>query len=175
MNTLTKGLLAVLVIALIGALALLFLRDDEVTLTVDEPEIVSASQLSDLAADADPPIYWVGERDGVEYEVTETSTGRFYVRYLEDGAEAGDERAEFVTVGSYPSRNGVGSLRRAADNRGGSELGKTADGAVLLIDPSSPNNAHFAYRGDEFQVEVFSPVPGEALRLASEGQATPVP
>lgn len=175
MNTLTKGLLAVLVVALLGALAVLVLRDDEVTLTVDEPQVVSASQLSDLAADTEPPIYWVGERDGAEYEVTETSTGRIYVRYLEDGAEAGDERAEFVTVGSYPSRNGVASLRRAADNRDGAELGKTTDGAVLLIDPTSPNNAHFAYRGDKFQVEVFSPVPGEALRLASAGDATPVP
>lgn len=175
MTTFTKGLLAVLVVALVGALALLVLRDDEVTLTVDEPEIVSASQLSDLAGESDLPIYWLGERDGVEYEVTETSTGRIYVRYIEDGVDADDEQVEVTTVGTYPSPNGVASLRRAADNREGAELGRTDDGAVLLIDPSSPNNAHFANRGDDFQVEVFSPVPGEALRLASDGEATPVP
>lgn len=164
-----KFALGVLAVALIGAVAVLVLRDDEVTLTLDEPQSVSVSELEDLAGERGDPIYWLGERDGAEYEVTESSSGRFYIRYLEGEADAGDERAEFLTVGTYPSRNGSVALRRAARNRDGAELARTDDGAVLLIDPGSPGNAHLAYRGEDVQIEVFSPTAGEALRLASRG------
>ena len=165
-----QGLLIVLSVALLAATAVLLLRDDEVSLTVGEPEVVTAPQLSELAADTATPIYWVGEREGVDYEVSETSSGRVYVRYLEAGAKAGDERAEFLTVGTYPSPNAVVALRRAARTLRNAELGRTDDGAVLLIDPSSPNNAHLAYPGTDLQIEIFSSEPGEALRLASRAQ-----
>jgi hypothetical protein len=170
-----KLILTILVVALVAALAVLALRDDEVSLTADEPEVVSVEQLSDLAAEGDHPLYWLGERDGVEYEVTESSAGRFYVRYLDQGVEAGDARADFLTVGTYPSQNGTAALRRAARNRDGAELGRTDDGAVLLVDPSSPSNAHLAYPDADLQIEVFGPVPGEALRLASRGAVQPIP
>lgn len=173
--TWAKVLLTVLVVALIAALAVLFLRDDDISLTADEPQVVSVEQLSDLAAESDGPLYWLGERDGVEYEVTESSSGRFYVRYLDGGAEAGDPGADFPTVGTYPSRNGTAALRRAARNRDGAELGRTDDGAVLLIDPASPSNAHLAYPDADLQIEVFAPAPGEALRLASRGAVQPIP
>lgn len=170
-----KPLLAVLVVALIAALAVLFLREDEVSLTPGEPEVVSVGQLSDLATERAEPVYWLGEREGVEYEVTETSGGRFYVRYLKGGAAAGDERAEFLTVGTYPSKNGVAALRGAARNSDGAELARTDDGAVLLMDPSSPQSAYLAYRKADLQIEVYGPQAGEALRLASRGAVEPIP
>jgi hypothetical protein len=170
-----KPPLAVLVIALIAALAVLFLREDEVSLTPGEPEVVSVEQLSDLAAEREGPVYWLGEREGVEYEVTETSGGRFYVRYLEGGAEAGDERAEFLTVATYPSRNGVAALRGVVRGGDGAKLARTDDGAVLLMDPSLPQSAHLAYREADLQIEVYAPQAGEALRLASRGAVESIP
>jgi hypothetical protein len=168
-------ILVVLVVVLLVVLGISLLNDDDVSLTVGEPEIVTASQLSDFAADADSPMYWLGERDDAKYELTETSSGRLYVRYLEPDTEAGDERADFLAVATYPEDDGVAALERAAANRDGAELGRTDDDAVLLIDPASPNNAHLAYRGADLQIEVYSPVPGEALRLASKGEVQPVP
>jgi hypothetical protein len=164
----------VLVIALVAALGVLLLRGDGVSLTAGEPEIVTAEELSEYAGDADTPIYWLGERGDSKYELTETASGRIYVRYLRPNTEAGDERAAFVAVGTYPEEGGVAALRRAAETREGAELGRTDDGAVLLIDPSSPKNAHLAYRGADLQIEVYSPIPGEALRLASEGDVRPI-
>jgi hypothetical protein len=149
--------------------------DDKLSLSPGEPQALSASQLSEVAADAGHPIYWLGERDGAEYEVTETPGGRVYVRYLEGDAEVGDKRARFQTVGTYPTKDGAAALRRAMGNRDGAKLARTDDGALLLVDPSSPQNAHLAYPGTGVQVEVFSPVPGEALRLASGGEVQPVP
>jgi hypothetical protein len=170
-------LAAVLGLAALAA-ALLFSScgdDDKVSLTPGEPQVLSVSELSDFAGEQAEPVYWVGERQGTDLEVTETPQGRIYVRYLEGAAEAGDPRANFLTVGTYPTKDGPAALRVALANREGAKLVRTDDGALLLVDPSSPQNAHVAYPGDGVQVEVFSPDPGAALRLASSGQVQPVP
>lgn len=169
-------LLALLSVALIAAVAVWVLRDDDSSPpAVDEPTAMTAAELSEFAAEQEAPVYWLGERSNASYELTDSESGRIYVRYLTDGADAGDERAKFITVATYPSENGVAALRKATREESGAKLGKTDNGAVLLIDPSSPNNAHLAYPGANLQVEVFSPVPGEALRLAARGDVEPVP
>ncbi len=168
-------LLVVLSVALVAAVVVWLVRGDDSSPAPGEPEAVTASQLSDFAAEHGTPVYWLGERSGASYELTDTSSGRVYVRYLTGGAKAGDERAKFITVATYPGGDGIAALRKAAGEQKGAKLGKTKDGAVLLIDPTSPNNAHLAYPGANLQIEVYSPVPGEALRLAAQGEVQPVP
>lgn len=169
-------LLVVLSAALVAAIAVWILRDDEPSPAgTAEPEAVSASELSDFATEHGTPVYWLGERDGETYELNRSRSGRVYVRYLPEGAEAGDTRPNFVTVATYPQEGGVEALRKAAGAEQGAKLAKTDDGAVLLVDPSSPKNAHLAYPGANLQIEVYSPVPGEALRLAAGGAVQPVP
>jgi hypothetical protein len=143
--------------------------------TTGEARIVSAAELSDAASEAATPIYWLGERGGTELELTEEDSGRVYVRYPEEGAEAGDEPNRVLTVATYPSPDGVAELRRAARNGRGTVVARTDDGAVLLVDPGSPNSAHLAYPDGGPQIEVYSPRPGQALRLASRGAVRPVP
>lgn len=174
---LLTALLLVLSIALIASVAVwIFDGDDEAAApATDTPGTVSLAELSDFAADQPTPVYWLGERAGETYELTDSSSGRVYVRYLPEGTAAGDERADFVTVATYPAADGVAELRQAAHQEAGAKLGKTDDGAVLLVDPGSPNNAHLAYPGANLQIEVYSPVPGEALRLAARGAVRRVP
>jgi hypothetical protein len=175
---LARALLIALGCALLAAIGVLVFRGGEKTdfsLQTGEPAIASPNDLSEVAADLGAPVYWVGERDGAEYEVTKTRAGRIYIRYLEGGAGAGDPRADFLTVGTYPSKNGAREIRQSVSAIKGARLGRTDDGAVLLIDPSSATSAHLAYPGAEAQIEVYSPVHGEALRLAKSGDAQPVP
>lgn len=168
-------LLVVLSIALVAAVVVWLVGGDDSSSTEPEPEVVSATQIPEFAAEKGDPVYWLGERPGARYELTESPSGRVYIRYLTGDAEAGDERADFMTVATYPGDNGIAELRRAAREQEGAELGRTDDGAVLLVDPASPNNAHLAYPGPNLQIEVYSPVPGQALRLASRGAVQPVP
>ncbi len=168
-------LLVILSVALVAAVIVWLVRDDDSSPAVGTPEAVTASELSEFAAEQDTSVYWLGERRGASYEVTDTSSGRIYVRYLTGGAEAGDKRSSFVTVATYPGSDGIAALRKAVGEQKGAKLGKTDDGAVLLVDPSSPNNAHLAYPGANLQIEVYSPAPGEALRLAARGAVQPVP
>lgn len=162
---------AVLCVVLLAMIAAWSVGCGDDTPAAGEARIVSASELSDAAANAASPIYWLGERGGTELELTEEDSGRVYVRYLEDG----DEQAEVLTVGTYPSEDGVAELRQAARNGDGTAIARTDDGAVLLVDPHSPNSAHLAYPGAGPQIEVYSPRPGQALRLASRGAVRPVP
>jgi hypothetical protein len=148
--------------------------DDGVSLTPGEPQVVSASQLSDFAEAADTPVYWLGERLGSRYELTETDAGRIYVRYLRGEAKAGDPRSSFTTVATYPSEDGVAKLRHAARTQDGAELGRAGDGAVLLADPSA-TSAYLAYPGGNVQVELYIPEPGQAKRLAAAGAVREVP
>ena len=65
------------------------------------PALVSAAQLERASAALGSPIYWAGPRDGFSYELTVTSSGRVYLRYLPKGVKAGDPRANFLTIGTY--------------------------------------------------------------------------
>jgi len=172
---LLKLALLVLSLALLAAVAVLLLRDDSVEVTTGEPVVLSVSELSAFAEDVGHPVYWLGEREGAKYELTETANRRVYIRYLNGDAEAGDERADFITVATYPAQNGVAELRAAKKANDNAKLARTDDDAVLLVDPSSPDNAHLAYPGADLQVEVFSPFPGQALRLASRGKVETLP
>lgn len=171
-NRVLTILLAVLSIALVALVAVWLVGDADSSSS--EPEVVAAAQVPEFVSDQSTAVYWLGERPNAEYELTESPSGRVYVRYLTGDAEAGDPRADFITVGTYPSDNGIAELRRAAQQQEGAELGRTDDGAVLLIDPNSPNNAHLAYPDEKVQIEVYSPIPGQALRLAEGGAVEPV-
>jgi hypothetical protein len=140
-----------------------------------EPRILSPAQLSEFAAERDAPVYWLGERAGARYELTDADDGKVFVRYLRGEAKAGEKGAGFITVATYPAADPLAELRRAAGERDGARLVRTPGGATVLLDPSSPDNAHLAYPGNSVQVEVYSPVPGQALRLASRGAVVPVP
>jgi hypothetical protein len=97
------------------------------------------------------------------------------VRYLRDGARAGDPRPDFVTVATYPGEDGVAKLRRTAAARPGAELSRGSDGALVLNDPSLPDSAYLAYPDTNVQVELYSPIPNHARRLASRGEVRQVP
>jgi hypothetical protein len=145
--------------------------DDEVSLTPDEPQLVSVSQLEGFADDAPHPVYWVGERPDTEFELSEGEDGRIFVRYLP--SDVGSE-TEFLTIASYPVADPVGALERTGEGEG-KEIASSDNGAVILLDTASPDNVHLAYPGEEVQIEVFSPVPREALEIASRDQVVPVP
>src|SRR5687767_14575945 len=51
--------------------------------------VVSVEELQEIAGSSDRPVFWAGPRSGAKYEVTETSDGSVYVRYLPQDADVG--------------------------------------------------------------------------------------
>jgi hypothetical protein len=135
----------------------------------------SAASESELKAFADSvshPVYWAGPKEGYTYELTQTTNGLVYVRYLPEGTEVGDPRSRFLTVGTYPRAGAYAELQRAAKAKGAVSL-KVGDGMAVFSE-ARPTSVYLGYPDAKYQVEVFHPSADEARRLALSGQVVPV-
>ena len=136
----------------------------------------SAASESELRAFADSvshPVYWAGPKEGYTYELTQTTNGLVYVRYLPEGTDVGDTRSQFLTIGTYPRTGAFAELQRAAKAKGAVSL-KVGDDGLAVFSQSRPRSVYLGYPDAKYQVEVFHPSPDEARRLALTGAVVPV-
>ena len=133
-----------------------------------EASAVSAAELGELAADAEGPVYWAGERPGAELEYDEAGE-RAFVRYLSGGAEAGDPRPVFLTIATYPLADPADALRANA-RRTNTRLQRAPGGALVWVNPDRPQSVYLAEPGSTHQVEVYDPQPRRALSVALSGE-----
>jgi hypothetical protein len=136
------------------------------------PAAVSEAQLDKLASQTDHPVYWAGAKSGA-YELTRTTDGRIYVRYLPSVANVGDPSANYLTVGTYPEKDAFRSLQRAA-HRPGAVSAKLPDNGLLVFNASAPNSVYFGYPNAGYQVEVYDPSPEQARTLVLSGTVKPI-
>lgn len=138
-----------------------------------EATVVSADSLRETASKGTTPVYWAGEQDGTELELSRPDKDRTYVRYLTGGAKAGDKRADFLTIGTYAQPNAVASLRRQAQRSGGT-VDHAPGNATVYFNRDNPQSVYLAYPGNPVEVEVFDPSFKRALQLAESGQIVAV-
>lgn len=133
---------------------------------------LSTSELLAHVSDLGEPAFWVGPRAGTDsYELSTTPDGRVYIRYLTGGAEAGDPRPDFLTVGTYP----VSEAKQALEEAAKTSQTLTQHEGYEVLSASDATNAYVVFDNQpEVQVEVFSPQPGEAAQLAASGTLKPV-
>lgn len=134
--------------------------------------IVSADALPEEVSGLATPVYWAGERQETELELSRPDERRTYVRYLTDGAKAGDPSADFLTVGTYAYPGAVAALRRQGKESGG-VLGTAPGGATVYFDGSNPQSVYLAFPGVDAQIEVYDPDFKQALQLVNSGQIVP--
>lgn len=139
--------------------------------TAGSPRLVSGAELAELGSAA-APLYWAGPREGVQYEVTQNASGTTFVRYLPVGVSAGSSDPH-LTVATYPEPQGSGALAAAVVERG-LQSWTTRSGALVASDPAAPLSAYFSFPDGTFQVEVFSPVAGDALAVVLDGSVRPL-
>lgn len=175
----TNKIRTYIALALVGLAAILLVvwlvsgDDDDSPSASGEAQIVSADELEEAVEDEAEPVYWAGEKEGTELELSQPEAGRTYVRYLTEGAEAGDQRAEFLTVGTYVQQGAVAALRRQAKEADG-VLGTAPGDAVVYFNRDQPASVYLAYPGVDVQIEVFDPNFTRALQLVNSGQIVPV-
>lgn len=133
----------------------------------------SESELKSFADSASHPVYWAGPKEGHTYELTRTTNGFVYVRYLPQDTEVGDPRSRFLTIGTYPRPGAFAELQRAAKAKGSVSV-KIGDGGLAVFSQTRPTSVYVGYPDAKYQVEVFHPSPDEARRLALSGQVVPV-
>lgn len=146
--------------------------DDSSEPSTSAAEVVSVEELADRASPEDP-IYWAGLQDGTELELSSPEEGRTLVRYLPEGAEAGDESADALTVGTYDYADAADALRDLGEEATG-VIAAAPGGGVVFFDRTRPQNVYLAYPDSDIQVEVYDPDPKRALSLVASGKIVPV-
>jgi hypothetical protein len=134
---------------------------------------VSYSQLQSLPGQVGHDVYWTGKKTGYTYELTRTSQGNIFVRYLPASAKVGDPRSNFLTVGTYPSRNAYADLKKVAA-KPDSVSRQLAGGGIAVYSKQRPASVYAAYPKKGLQVEVYDPSPARARQLVFSGQVRPL-
>jgi hypothetical protein len=137
------------------------------------PKLVTQAQLEEFAGTLDHPLYWAGPKEGYSLELTRTSGGKIFLRYLPKGVPAGDSRPEFLTVGTYAGPKAFADLKRVWGREGSVSLSLPHDGLVVY-EAATPTNVYFGYPDAAYQVEVYSPSAKTARSLVLDGRVTPV-
>jgi hypothetical protein len=140
--------------------------------TAAPPKAVTVQQLRALQSSVGHPVYWTGPQSGMTYELTETSDGRIYIRYLPTGTKVGDRRPR-TTVGTYPLQNAVAAVKTIA-KRTGERTFSIAGGGLAVVDGTHPTSVYAAFPGSNHEIEVFDPSPARARQLVSSGRLVPV-
>jgi hypothetical protein len=142
---------------------------------VGVPQILSVAQVESFASRASGPIYWVGPgHPSTHLEVTTTSAGDVFVRYLTGSATAGDPRPAFTTIGTYGLANAYNIVRADGRAKGASEI-SVPNGGIATTSRKAPGSYYVAFPNSKFVTEVYDPSPANAHRLVISGQVTPIP
>lgn len=129
--------------------------------------------LRTVAAAAGHPLYWAGPLPGKTYELTRTTDGRLYVRYLPKGVRIGNRSGKYLLIGTYPVSNAYAAVQRAGREPGATTF-RLKRGALAVVNSSAATNVYFAYPHTNYQVEVFDPNAQAARRLVASGAIRPV-
>lgn len=133
---------------------------------VGVPTVVSVKQLQELAGSRGP-IYWAGQRRNTKLEVTVTTKGAVFVRYLPQDASAGT-KSKYLTVGTYDDNVGYTALTSASAKR--ASVVKAKSGAVIATFKKEPTSTYFSFPQAAFQVEVYAPRPWQSRKMTDAGQ-----
>jgi hypothetical protein len=126
----------------------------------------SEGQIKDLAASLNHPIFWVGKRAGVTYELTKQRNGTVIVRYLPLSAKVGSS-TPYLSVATYPFPGPYQALKGTKTKD--AVFIKIPRGGIAEYARSYPASVHVAYPNVDYQVEVYAPTRGTAAGLVISG------
>jgi len=167
---------AVLAIAAVVAFVVwfAFIRDSDSSENAGpNSQGTTLAQLQNLPSEVGHPVYWAGDQPGTTYELTRTERGEIYIRYLPAGVSVGDQRPNYLTVGTYPFKNAYSTLRARA-REGGAVSGSLPNRGFYVLSRSRPNSVYVAYRGQDLQIEVFAPSAKRAREIVTSKQVIPL-
>ncbi len=165
--------LVVVAAAIVAAAAVRLAADDGDAFAAGVPTKTSVPDLRRLADSLDHPLYWAGPPDTRTLELTRTTGGNVFVRYLPAGTRIGDRRPRFTTVATYPQRQAYARAVAAA-RRPGSARATAPSGGLVVWNRRRPTSVYIAAPGTGVLVEVYDPSARRARALVLSGEVGPV-
>jgi hypothetical protein len=136
--------------------------------------VLSFSGLQTIATTLHAPMFWVGTKPNSAYELTQTTDGKFLIRYVPNGTAAGAGGLS-LTVGTYPVANAYNVARAAASQPSAVKVPVGGTNAIAFYGKNKPTSVYVTFPGVDDQIEVFAPSGALARRLVSQGRLKPVP
>lgn len=126
---------------------------------------LTEAELIELASNINQPIYWLGPAENSTYTLTIAENEQAYIKYLPEGVLPSDSETPLRIIATYLRENAFSVTQTAANNPGAVGLSNSS-GAAIYYNSATPSNVYLAFPGQNFQIEIFDPVPGAALELA---------
>ena len=111
-------------------------------------------------------IFWAGSMAGAKYTFNHLAAGQDYIRYLPNGQGLADTNQNYRVIATYKEAAAYDTIVAAAKLKTGVSL-KNPDGSVIYYAKATPNHVYMAYKNFPYQIEIFDPVPGASLKLAT--------
>jgi hypothetical protein len=138
-----------------------------VTLTNVKATIVTKEELVAATKDLGFPIYWNGEMDDTNIELTVLTEGKVFVRYLPKNVDAGSPD-KYFTVATYYDEAAFANVQNLGSMPGAKSINYSG-GAVAASSTESDANIYFAFDGNPAIYNIYSPEPKSGWTALESG------
>lgn len=111
-------------------------------------------------------IYWAGPMPNALYSLDHIASGQDLVRYLPNGEGLADVEQNYRVIATYQDANAFETMQTAGKLDTGVSV-TNPDGSLIYYAKATPTHVYLAFKGLAFQIEIFDPAPGGALKLAT--------
>lgn len=127
---------------------------------------LTAEQLKTEIKNIGGSVFWAGAQPGALYTFNHLTAGQDYIRYLPNGQGLSDKTQNYRVIATYKEANAYATIVAAAKLKTGVSI-TNPDGSVVYYAKATPTHVYMAFKGLGYQIEIFDPVPGASLKLAT--------
>ena len=127
---------------------------------------LSESELISAVKAVGGSIYWLGSAAGAKYTFNNVADDQNFIRYLPGGNGLTDTEQKYRIIATYKDAAAYETMRTAAKSDAGVSS-TNPDGSIVYYLKASPLHVYLAFKDLAFQIEIFDPTPGTALKLAT--------
>lgn len=127
---------------------------------------LTESELISAVKTAGVPVYWFGPSAGAKYAFNNVAEDQNFIRYLPGGNGVDDTANNYRIIGTYQDEKAYETMQKAAGSTDGVSA-TNPDGSIVFYSKATPLHVYLAFKNLPYQIEIFDPKPGAALKLAT--------
>lgn len=127
---------------------------------------LSEDQLKSEVRKVGGSIFWAGAMPGAKYTFNHLAAGQDYIRYLPNGQGLSDTTQNYRVIATYKEATAYATISAAAKLKTGVSL-TNPDGSIVYYAKATPTHVYMAFKNFPYQIEIFDPIPGASLKLAT--------
>ncbi len=127
---------------------------------------LSENELKSEVRKSGGTVFWAGGVSGAKYTFNHLAAGQDFIRYLPGGQGLSDTTQNYRVIATYKEATAYATIAAAAKLGGGVSV-NNPDGSIVYYSKKTPNHVYMAFKNFDYQIEIFDPVAGASLKLAT--------